>query len=419
MNIFPTILSGPSFVYVSHLKMKELDKIIMIFGDIHVPPSSRSRKGEWFWDFLKRLFRDSKVCVDFFAEHGYYSKYNSKKQKMDIPKQAKLFYEIEKIFGDCFVSKPSCKDFGNVRMHYADIRWIDAKEVLISVLFPSTCKVLRKISAISDPERRRKYLLRFYSEINLMEAFPVIDYIIGLNKSLPKRAWKYCPAAYNFIEEQHALIAKQLNGLDVKIKNKLLKFFSKASSIFEIEKELTNRLPKNYFFVRDGKVVVNGEDFIPVKIALAAIIMDAYLLSRVLKESIADSKIAVIFAGDIHAERYVKFFESLKENQVLFLSKRNPKRGQNFKIPKTLNSRLNSIINTYPPHKCWTKKRIHRELVKISEHPQYQSYLQNKSSEVEKWKVIEDLIKFTALERGLSFLDILETIRKHISTENL
>jgi len=89
------------------------------------------------------------------------------------------------------------------------------------------------------------------------------------------------------------------------------------------------------------------------------ILMDVYTLARLMKPSLQDSNIAIVYAGGIHIWSYAEFLtlqkakliwkdDRIKEGEILEASEKC------IKIPKKTRTEVFQITEKFPVHNCFT-----------------------------------------------------------------
>jgi len=126
-----------------------------------------------------------------------------------------------------------------------------------------------------------------------------------------------------------------------------------------------------------------------------ALVMDVYLLARLLKPSLIDSKIAIIYAGYRHIQNYKYFFSKYSLANLIWEQPRTKTDAGDNKcilIPKTIQQKVREITKSYPDSKCLTTRSLNHlaEKFKVS-NDLIKTCLTQTSNihKVPEWKIVE------------------------------
>lgn len=359
--VIPNIIDGPVSMYVYHLKKK----LVILFGDSHTQPKYMC--SDWgppatkFPDFLQKLFLESRFCVDFFFETKYIPKESTAKpfkSTEDI-----MINDVRNQFQDCLtsVSKDKCQKYGNVRMHYVDIRHHDLPQEQVNAyyLYPSVYKSLRWFWNTNFKKKLSQREVYMFHEINkslnAKETVSVIKYIIGLTNVKPNVS----VFARKDIETMRRLLDKQLNVLPVNLKKKIQHAFAKdldenISYLLNIAKSSFNSMAMSQYAHKLDISSVNVILFARIPI----ILMDTYLMARLFKLSLKDGKLAIIYAGAEHIENYSNFLNNNLNGSIeVFKKPMSMFRVKCIKIPDSVVTTITKITSEYPTKQCSMKKK--------------------------------------------------------------
>lgn len=371
----PSKIDGPTSMYIYHLG-GDINKLVIMLGDRHNLPmygcGTCTEDCQRLPEFLKETFKKSKTCIDFFIETPFISK-ETPSVKFDSSKI--LMSQIRREFEDClWKTKDECAKYGNVRMHYSDIRQSGTTNLIefIGYLHPTIYRDLLKfyrskcVSRLTEDQK--KTLDRMFFNLNINKTTEIIEYVIGLRNKLPPNSEVH-DIADETREFQRKKIAKQLKVLPEYMKEVILEHHSRIISSF-IKDQIINLKAKLLHIIMRG--VCNSSAKLQLFVSMLGVIadpiMDVYLLARLLKPSLSDSRVAIVYAGSYHINLYDEFFRKRDFAKRLWSQPTKHPIVKCIKIPKDIILEVKKITEKYPIGKCSTKKLLRNaenEIAKI------------------------------------------------------
>jgi len=326
---------------------------------------------------MSQIFK-SPVCVDFFLETYFVRKSLSRKQRPRKKGTTNLLIKdaMDKYEGCLRPSKIECPSFGNVRMHYIDLRSrISAnspsfysrghkRTIHENYLYPQA--KAPALTIITTEARFRK--VKFGVRKALWE---IPDYrlaIAELKKQLKsKRGWEHYQESVRYVLGQtqkkpsgyQSLPSKSKRLMDVQ-REKIQKQWLALGP--ELQRKLKPKI-KNFvekyleFNGRTRRVILNTPDFdmasqigtFFILLIIFPAVMDVYFLLRMLKPSLSDSHIVVAYAGDLHIRSYARFLGGLKFCRPIW---KRPMDSKCIEIPHRVIKEVNSLVKTFPKSRC-------------------------------------------------------------------
>uniref|UniRef100_A0A6C0IZZ5 USP domain-containing protein n=1 Tax=viral metagenome TaxID=1070528 RepID=A0A6C0IZZ5_9ZZZZ len=324
------LISGPvSFIYHQFNRRN-----IFLLGDQH----GNGRDGDCtiglscdVVDFLDKVFRESTAKVDFYIEHMF-MKDDEKAKHTDTFDALK---RVRRHFSDCLVrNKKNCHDkYPNVRFHYTDIRDYmheDFSNPMFIVRYGLLLNTFsKKLKKYKEGYKETKILVdKLTPQIlgDIVSMYLELDTLGDIGKFISNKLQlsskneleSYLKVALEFkYPEEKNRVLKQLKLSE---KGKEIKTFIKE----ELQKYLQTILQPMYNdYISRIKTNNDNEEYVSFLPwyareiqGLGGFVMDAYLLSRMFKPSLNDSKDIYIYVGIRHAERYDRFFSKLGTQRI-------------------------------------------------------------------------------------------------------
>ena len=341
-NIQVTEINGPVSFYAYYLQTSQ--KLILLFGDVHSLPAGTCVSCDTkltcvgIIEWLTKLF-DIPVCIDFFLEQDFPdSRFVEKSKELLIAKVKQTFLKSD-------VSK-----FGNVRIHHSDIR--SKKDFLLETM-EWIGVLIRKKRNTKEDFILLQIVANMHTKSTILQA---TLYLIGEYQPPNKRKWAselfpyYKSNKSNKLFNVRKRIKKQLDGIgDTAIKQSIVEYATSRLNTLntDLKKEIEliaedERKQKSYGKV--NKIIIH----------MNTIVMDVYLLARLFKDSMKDSHVVVIYAGDYHIKTYVEFLEDYMK-PIKLISKPRPSIISNKKcihMSQDDNDILSEYINQYESKIC-------------------------------------------------------------------
>lgn len=410
----PSNIDGPVSLSIFHIKFeKDIDKLILLFGDTHTYPKYTCEPGEFqegcsyegcetIIDFLEETFKKSKSCIDFFLETDFLTPLLPKYEHPDI-----VMVNIKERFEDCFQRQnKKCLKYGNVRAHYSDLRTHINEKVLL-YLFPGLekeIKDLRKqfsegqieiVPDYFDIMNKYKRNLKTYDE----HFRKTIMYITGLSDEEPPL--EIPVKAKDIFNFHRRKIKKQWNALSKNVKEKIAE---KIEDVVETYIKETEKIRRHWFegFTDFTEKVDLDDIYRMLKFLLTlqvSIIMDVYLLLRALRKDLDDSNIAIVYAGNRHISSYSSFLEKTFDKPI-FETKPPPK-SKCIKIPENIKKKVQRITLNYPERRCSYGRR---DLIQVL------SFYFGKDR-----KTINSCLKQTSFVNNMSESNVLKILDKTLN----
>lgn len=297
-------INGP----VSFAAVQYGDKFVLLFGDFHTYPIGTCAKchnnndcvGLLKW--LIELFKSSDACIDMFFEEPLFNLGGTSNRE----REALLINQISNAFADCFKDDNECLKYGNVRMHFSDIRRQTGLMRFKTKGSMFQYKALHEIGRYDHP-------LSFIKELSEQNTiYNTLMYYIGkMDRSELDYLSKVMLKSDSI--DVRGRIKKQLDGIeDRSLRNHIVEFFSnRIKDKNEVVLMVMALLPqtKNYYAFR-GSII-----------SMIAELMNLYAMARFFKTSLDDSNTVVFYAGDGHIDAYIDFFKTLKNTKVLIRHK--------------------------------------------------------------------------------------------------
>jgi len=376
----PSKIDGPVSMYIYHLR-GDINKLVIMIGDEHSLPKygckTCSEDCRKLPVFLKQIFKKSKICIDFFLEFPFIPKGSGWYKSGD---DQVLLAEIRREFEKCLLkTKDECARYGNVRMHYSDIRQFLSSNLSnllgsLGYLHPDIYHDLKRLVKIKCKtttqltEDQKRTLDRMFFNLNTSKTTQIIEYVIGLRDKLPPNSEVH-DTPDEFREFQKNKISKQLKVLPNYLRESILEEYSQNLSSF-INSYIGYL--KNLIISIIHNNICSSRNITHLVIFTLGVIgspmMDVYLLARLLKPSLSDSRIAIIYAGDNHIRNYNNFFNKRPFVKTVWLQVRKDPIVKCIKIPKEIVQEVKKITEKYPSEKCSTKKLLEnaeKEIAKI------------------------------------------------------
>ena len=343
-------ISGPISCTRHRFDDGEYIKDIYIFGDVHQiinPCKEEEGKSIEFQEYLGELFSNSQKLIDFFIE-------TPMKQKVFKdhlnPKPENFINKIESKFQDCFFQK-DCP-YLKVRFHYTDPRDTDLLEIpyhkIVKILgadfvhpedLPKISEYIKKVDELTQKEKDNFYYQKsdVIYDVCINEIFPMINEIIKSGIG-----FKYLYYKYVELLEKSNLLKKEIDKAGRYSTN--IKNYSRKL-IYQIINEdyyIIRTFYYNFFAYKDNKetfkIIIGTnylnilqmiDDIVYIVISISSVLMDSYVLSRVLKdefnmdESSKKYKLnyekygeehiyiknIIIYAGESHCNNYREFLD--------------------------------------------------------------------------------------------------------------
>lgn len=331
------------------------NKLVLLFGDQHDLPQgtcngcSMNRRCTTLFNWLMEYFESVTVCTDLFLEFSTVFE-NVKYADMIYRHQLKvggdlLINQILSRFGDCIRNDEKCQEqWGNMRVHMTD-----ARDTSGLYEFFTTFKEINEEYELTnkDLDNMKNIIytvLRYYiGAQNIL--LPGSNKEVGtteqeleyLNTMLKRHFGQYSP---NFkikhIANTRRRFQKQLDGIDDEnMRNKIIDY-----------------IVENINSLHDQTQTVDDLG------SYMALVMDIYLLPRLFKQSLDDSQISIIYAGDEHIERYAYFLTGHIEDSKVLVNHSYELDVKCIKLSKQEQKRLSDhIYKKIKPHECSRKKR--------------------------------------------------------------
>jgi len=158
------MISGP----VSACFMTKNDKTVVLFGDAHFSinnmclPCREERDGcITIENFLEKVFKESKLSVDFFMETPYVSKESNIEHIFEQEQRiGQIIGNLMDKFGKCLVSKKSieCKKiYPNARLHYIDLRFGETYVMTFEKLYSISTALSTDIGIMKNIARNNQF----------------------------------------------------------------------------------------------------------------------------------------------------------------------------------------------------------------------------------------------------------------------
>jgi hypothetical protein len=408
----PAKINGPVSFYAYHLQVGSINKLILLFGDIHNFPKYTCRPCEkdchTVIDFLKDTFKNTKVCTDFFMERRYYRRGDS--QYVHNP--TLLISEIEHEFLYCFnSSKKDCEKFGNVRMHYADTR-LDGAFLMIRHIFREIFPEYTELKPDFEVEKCETFIKHFKENIGKFKPRfkEIFMYILGLIDESPSFS---DPKTKDYVNFQRDKIQKQRNALSPEIKKEAKQMIINLYMRF-VEKVF------GYWDYWDRWDYINClKDLSCTKnilIGLSTILMDVYLLLRMLRKDLNDSNIVIVYAGKFHIEQYSKILDDFPNIRNITRQHKESIYKTDFivydekcvEIPEKARKEIYSISLGLPKNKCLYKES---EMIEIIA-DQYEEHIYFKNQITVP--IVNSCLNKTAEKHNLTRNEVLNIIWKYL-----
>lgn len=337
----PKFIGGPQTLTMHLSKIHQ--KIIYIFGEYHSKDMEcderfkKAKNEEWgsnkmsIEDFFYNLILTTDVFIDFFFEFPAYSKNINKYTAMQIGGNPELrMQKLLDYFKKCAqYSTRYDEECKLARFHYFDIRREDNKEgnfkdTGLFELFKY------KVSFIMKRKRKNEWAQEFR---NLISKNPLYIMIMkGLSEKDNNIFLDFC---MTFFINTNRFVVKELKKVDADMQDLILKFIRNEflEKTKQLRKMWQHNVPiilnyphKDKAFVLAIKNVVTDKIICPM-----CLVADTYALSRIFKNfDMNDMEKAytgatdqpskahniIIYTGDLHAQTYRKFLNSINFNQI-------------------------------------------------------------------------------------------------------
>ena len=358
----PTKLDGAVSIYIFKVKTNAVERLILLIGDRHsLPKYTCEEKAGKLDDFLEQTFKNSKNCIDFFIE----AQFLEKKGIPFFPSTPGLMSDLIRKYHRCLKHmKGSCEEIGNVRMHYTDLRVVNIKgidkEHISYFLFPMVFTEIRRV--LKDPFDK----VALNKLINALDEDRIIEnlrYILGYGDK-PKDFGKYPMVFRKIMNIQRERTSKQLQSLPIALRKKIkthideimlddvIKPYEEMKTCTAEESvEICNIIVWDFMFLCNRTLV------------------DIYLLARLLKPTLSDSNIAIVYMGGIHCETYAKFFKKEKFSELIWeKALKRKEMDKCITIPQKVIDKVLEITKAFPSNKCFTTTSVKEIQNKYGKH---------------------------------------------------
>ena len=413
----PRNIDGPVSLYIFHIE--EINKMVLLFGDRHTLPKYTCEPGEYqegcgyegcetVIDFLEKTFNKSETCIDFFLETDFLSPLSPRYEGGDV-----LIVNVENRFHECFQSK-KCPE--HTRLHYSDLR-MHIRENILLYLFPGLEK---EIKDIKSQFQGRKEIIPDYSELKQkynenkltydLHFAKTIMYITGLSDerpplSIPKQSLDI----FNFHRRK---VQKQWNALP---KNLVERVKQTMKDLVDKYFESSNMLRTNFIESRGEGTGIEDIEVVYSKLRLfmaisMSIIMDVYLLLRMLRKDLNDSHIAIVYAGNIHIESYKVFlYKTFRGCDVVYQTDAPPG-SKCIKIPENIVEKVRKITSQFPKSRCLTRGKTPVKNIESQKRILSLYFDQN-------IKMINSCLKQTSSQHKMSEEQVLQNLDKALKAK--
>jgi len=409
----PHLIDGPLLLDLYHAKVGKINKIVFLFGDRHNRPKygcgtdpnmgcSNVNDCQTIVEFTEQVFKNSPTCVDFFFETPFIWKellekpLLSKKEKELREKGSHtkpagvIFEDIDQKYADCFKpSKMGCLPFGNVRMHYADLRFASAGDDIgrslrvfseQNYVLPHLRDTLERVLPIEEAfiqhgftEEFKKRVPECYSTLrefqhklkskqtrtNIRES---LLYATNQSQKKPLLYDQIVPKAKKRLEIQRSRIKKQWMALEPSMRKELeptvAKLVKSYIGLVEFTLESVIKRPAIDLIGKISNVFL--------LLSNTAIVMDLYLLFRMLKPNLSDSHIVIIYVGAAHVVNYSIFLRKTGFAHLIWKSPESKDEKKCIKFPSKVIDKINALVRSFPKNRCSYPRKT--ELRALAEH---------------------------------------------------
>lgn len=352
-------ISGP----VSYYELDYEGKTYTFFGDMHRGmdmdcnsfgikcKTNDNDEDSNCWSFLyyldKKLTHNNKnkITTDIFLEHSYIHKSIKIPKSFEVMGEKDLLNQLQddymtrvfKFLNSCFaLDKTKCKYYPHVRVHYTDVRSVMMDNISY-VIFPfrylSTLYKLNRIDTFDSTAvmmMLHNWVYGLYDLLRISMEYKDITKDINKLKDLfiddpvsnnLNFMWKLSlDLITTFLtrtrnKKRVHKIAIQLEALEKQGKHELV---DKIKEFIITRADVYINLMEKYFHDMTTMIESNVIDdyllfwesaflkFDVITLLIDTCFMDAYLLGRIFRY---EGKESIVYAGDEHVKRYVKFFD--------------------------------------------------------------------------------------------------------------
>lgn len=396
-----TKIHGPS----SMILYKINNRLILFFRDVHTEPEKQCDVGcntdknncVWISDFLKDLFTNAPMCIDFFCETTIWLQIQEKSivnkgrvehtiKHIKINEKIKGLFKTKKEFMDCLSPiKKGCTVYKKTRFHNIEFRrfTLNAYDITTGIknifnlpvyyLLPSTINEFPKPEKLESLIDNKKYDQVFGNFLNNLSKYK------NVLEALLNNDMESLSNTIDLIYSQF----QEYNDNKKKFSNKILK---SESPYPKLSKQITALKPEYQTYLKEYILKRYNTKIIPYITSIyntkklhllveylsefytdfAVLIFDTYAIARILKAifNYDDSSLIITYAGAFHITQYEDFFRkfalhfNMDFEQIADIGKKNDETGciqlnDNWKM---IISYLQDAFNR--PGKCAIKEGI-------------------------------------------------------------